>query len=249
MSRLIAVCGSPASGKTTLALKLAQETYFNSKKPVLFISPDTNTPTLSYLLPRRKDTELFSLGAVLDKTTITNEEILKQIVTIGSMKEFGILGLKTGENKYSFPKPSENKIREFFIACKSLAPIVFVDCSSCFDDLISEMAMREADIITQVISPDIRSMAYYSAYEEKYNAVSDKCVKVINILDNDIFLPLAEVKAHFKNVGFILPYSQILKRQAITGTLTDKITDSKYKTVCTNIARTVTNRWSTISNS
>ena len=31
MSKLIAVCGSPESGKTTLGLKLAQEIYFTKK--------------------------------------------------------------------------------------------------------------------------------------------------------------------------------------------------------------------------
>ena len=40
MSKLIAVCGSPESGKTTLALKLAQELYYTKKTSVLFFSVD-----------------------------------------------------------------------------------------------------------------------------------------------------------------------------------------------------------------
>ena len=65
MAKLIAVCGSVASGKTTASLKIAQEIYFSAKCPVLFISPDMNTPSLSYLFPRSKDTDLFSLGVTL----------------------------------------------------------------------------------------------------------------------------------------------------------------------------------------
>ena len=239
MAKIIAVCGSPASGKTTAGLKIAQEAYFYAKFPVLFNYADTNTPALSYLFPRSKDKELFSLGAVLDRTSVTSEDILRQTVTVGSLNNFGILGLKTGENKYSFPRPTDEKIREFFAALNNTAPTVFIDCSSCFDDHISEAAFRVADVIIQIISPDIRSMAYYSAYEEKYDAVSNKCIKVINTLDNDIFLPINEVKAHFKDTHYVLPYSRPLKQQAITGTLTEKISDSKYKSVCLNIARTV----------
>lgn len=239
MAKIVAVCGSPSSGKTTAGLKIAQEIYWAAKCPVLFISPDTNTPTLSYLFPRSKDTELFSLGAVLDKTTVTSEDILKQTVNTDSMKNFGFLGLKLGENKYSYAKPTEEKIREFFIACDSIAPIVFVDCSSNFDDLVSEIAMREANVNIQLISPDLRSMGYYSAYEDNYNSIADKCIKVINLMDNDIFLPIEEVKAHFKGVDFMLPYCRPLKQQAITGTLIQKIPDSKYENICLNVARRV----------
>lgn len=239
MSKMIAVCGSPASGKTTSALKIAQEIYFAAKCPVLFISPDTNTPTLSYLFPRSKDNELFSLGVALDKTSITGEDILKQTVNVDSMKNFGFLGLKLGENKYSFAKPTEEKVREFFTACGSIAPIIFIDCSTCFDDPISDIAMREANCIIQLIAPNLRCMGYYSAYEERYNAVADKCVKAMNLTDNDIFLPIEEVKAHFKGINSILPYSRALKQQAITGTLTERIGDSKYLTACSNIAKLV----------
>ena len=155
------------------------------------------------------------------------------------MKDFGILGLKTGENKYSFPRPTEEKIKDFFIALNGTASTVFIDCTSCFDEHISEAALRYSDVVIQIISPDIRSMAYYSAYEEKYNTISNKCIKVINTLDNDLFLPINEVKTHFKDVDFIFPFSHELKQQAITGTLTNSIKDVKYKTVCQNIARWV----------
>lgn len=239
MAKIIAVCGSPASGKTTVGLKIAQEIYFTAKCPVLFIFSDTNTPALSYIFPRNKDTELFSLGVVLDKTTITSEDVLKQTVNIDSMKNFGFLGFKAGENKHSYAKPTEDKIKDFFTACGNIAPIVFVDCASNFDNLVSEIAMREADINIQLICPDLRSMGYYSAYEEKYNAKADKSIKVINIMDNDIFLPVDEVKTHFKYVDFILPYSRSLKQQAITGTLYNKINDSKFKSSCFNVAKKV----------
>lgn len=241
MAKIIAVCGSPASGKTTSALKIAQEIYFSGNCSILFISPDTNTPALSYLFPRRKDTDLYSLGGTLDKTSIVYEDILKQTVTTDNMKNFGFLGLKVGENKYSYAKPTEDKVREFLIACSQVVSVIVVDCSSNFDDLVSEVAMREANVNIQLISPDLRSMGYYSAYEEKYNSIADKCVKVINLMDNDIFLPIEEVKAHFKGVDFILPYCRALKQQAITGTLPERISDSKYRTVCHNIAKAVLN--------
>ena len=49
MSKLIAVCGSPGSGKTTTALKLAEEIYYEKKASVQFVSPDLSVPCMAYL--------------------------------------------------------------------------------------------------------------------------------------------------------------------------------------------------------
>ena len=40
MSKMIAVCGAPGSGKTTAALKIAEEIYYAKKGSVIFLSPD-----------------------------------------------------------------------------------------------------------------------------------------------------------------------------------------------------------------
>ena len=44
---------------------------------------------------------------------------------------------------------------------------------------------------------------------------------------------------NFKGVDFMLPYSRTLKQQAITGSLSERINDAKYKSVCQNVARKV----------
>ena len=232
MCKIIAVCGSPSSGKTTVGLKIAQELYFKKKTPVLFLSPDWNKPTLSYLFPRRKESDLFSLGAVLDHTVITQEELLKHTVYTEQMKDFGFLGLKTGENRSSYPVPTEDKVLGLFRAAGEIAAYTVVDCSSCFDDPVSTIAMREADWNIQLIVPDLRSMGYYSSYEERYKLYESKTFKVLNRTDKDVFLPEQEVKEHFGTVMFTMPYSIALKQQAITGTLPEKLSDSKFRKEC-----------------
>ena len=66
MAKMIAVCGSPDCGKTVAALKLSQEIYRLKKTAVQFLSPDLSVPSLAYLFPNGKDSELYSLGAALD---------------------------------------------------------------------------------------------------------------------------------------------------------------------------------------
>ena len=58
MSKMIAVCGAPGSGKTTAALKIAEEIYYAKKGSVIFFSPDLNVPCLAYIFPNCKEAEL-----------------------------------------------------------------------------------------------------------------------------------------------------------------------------------------------
>ena len=98
MSKLIAVCGSPGSGKTGLALKLAQELYTITRKRVLLLSVDLAVPVMGYVFPHSKAGDLHSVGKALDKTEIYREDVMKQIVTAKSMPDVGYLGFKAGEN-------------------------------------------------------------------------------------------------------------------------------------------------------
>jgi len=163
MSKFIAVCGSPESGKTTLALKLAQELYYSMKTSVLFLSVDLNVPVMGYVFPHCKESDLYSIGKTLDKTDIYREDVMKQIVTVKTMMNFGYLGFKAGENKYSYPRPTEDKVLELFRCMSEIADYVVIDCVSDNEDFISTLAKREADVVIQTITPDLKCMTYFAS--------------------------------------------------------------------------------------
>jgi len=229
MSKLIAVCGSPESGKTTAALKVAQELYYGKKGSIIFLSPDMSVPAMSFIFPHCKDSDLFSVGKALDKTDIYKEDVVKVLVAVKTMLNFGFLGFKAGENKFTYPRPTEDKVASLFRVMKELADYAVIDCTSDSDDLISRMAVNEADSVIQMITPDIKCMAYYSSQGERFDSVKDRCIKVMSVRDRDLFLPEDEIKSHFKNIQFVLPYSRPLKQQVITGTLSERLADRKYR--------------------
>lgn len=239
MSKFIAVCGSPDSGKTVTALKLAQEIYEETKQRVLFFSPDLSTPLMGFLFPHCKETDLYSVGKALDQTDICNEDVLKRIVTVKTMMNFGYLGFKAGENKYTYPRPTEDKILQLFTCMRDLADYIVADCVSDPADLMSSMAKSEADAIIQVISPDLKCMAYYTSNSEQFAALTDRAIKVMSIKEKDMYLPSEEVSAHFKDVGIKLPYSWQLKKQVYTGTLSERLTDTKYRAEMTKLVKAV----------
>jgi len=239
MGKMIAVCGSPSSGKTCTALKLAEEIYYAKKTSVLFLSPDLRVPCMAYLFPNGKDSELFSLGVALDKTDIYKEDVLKQTVTVKTMQNFGFLGYKLAENKYSYPKPTEDKVAQLFGALKECAEYVVVDCTCDPDDIISRLAKRDCDTAVQIFSPDMRCISYYASSVNEFLMIEDKRIKVLNIMDFDIYLPITETETHFHGMDFKLPYDRGLKQQMITGTLSERIGNGKYRTEIGRLAAKV----------
>ena len=229
MGKLIVVCGSPNSGKTVTSLKLAQEIYTENKKNVMFVSPDLRVPTLSYLFPNGKDNELYSLGVALDKTDVLEEDVLKQTVTTKNIANLGHLAFKLGENKFSYPRPTEDKVVQLLSVLRGVADYTVVDCTCDADDIISSIAMRDCDIAVQLFNPDMRCISYYASCFERFLLIQDKLIKVLNTIENDVYSPVCEVAAHFKGTDLKLPYERVLRWQTITGTLSEKIRAGKYK--------------------
>ncbi|MBR5090565.1 MAG: hypothetical protein IK093_14135 [Ruminiclostridium sp.] len=239
MSKLIAVCGSPHSGKTTAALKLAQEIYHAKKTSVMFVSPDMNVPCMAYLFPNGKDSDLYSLGVVLDKTDIFREDVLKQSVFVKTMQNFGLLGFKLGENRYSYPRPTEDKVTRLFSVLRDSVEYVICDCTCDTDDLISSIAKRDCDIAVQMYSPDMKCISYYASCVNQFLLIEDKKLKVLNVMDKDIYVPIYETETHFHGMDFKLPYERELKQQMITGTISERLGSCKYRSEIERLAKAV----------
>ena len=240
MCKFIAVCGAPGSGKTSVALKLAQELYhLTNRAPILVFSPDLQVPSLGYIFPHRKASELYSIGKVLEQTDVYREDVLKHTVTTKEMEGLGYLGYKAGENKYSYPRPTEDKVQQLVRCMRELADFVIVDCSSDRTDLLSAMARNEADVVLQVTSPTLKTMCYYASNADQFESLSNSALQIMNIQDKDIYLPLQEVNNHFKGIPYMLPYCQGIKQQAITGTLSQMLSDRSYRSAARDIAKAV----------
>lgn len=238
MGKIISVAGPDCSGKTVISIKLAQEIYEKkrSKAKVIVLPPDTKVPFMGYVFPERKNSELFSLGTILDKTDIYREDILKNTVTVKSMMNFGYIGFKTGENKFSYPKPTRNKVLELLARLREIADYIIVDTAS--GSLLSDIAVSESDAVVQVIKPDFKCMVYYASNTEKFADVGN-VIMVMNITQNDMYLPKEEIARHFNHVKFTFPFSFEINRQAYTGGLPEPVKDKQYKKILGLLAKEV----------
>ena len=93
--KIIAVWGSPNSGKTTFATKLATSIYSSFESTVITLFCDLETPVLPVLFPFHKTEELGSVGVPLSKTEVEQGDIISNLVTVKDMQNFGFLGHRT----------------------------------------------------------------------------------------------------------------------------------------------------------
>lgn len=231
MGKMIAIWGSPNSGKTTFAVKIASTIYERYNSRVIVVSCDDTIPALPLLFPNLKSKDLLSIGASLSKVEITQQEIVKNIIIPKNKKNFGFLGYKDGENRFSYPALDDVKAVGFFETLKSLADFVVIDCTSILDNTLSGVALQKSDDVICLSSPTLKSISFFTSqlplYDEpKYRL--DRHIMGLNITESECYMPIEEVRSHFKEVAFTLPYCRKIRQQDIDGELLRPISDKKF---------------------
>ncbi|HPE95346.1 MAG TPA: hypothetical protein PLT66_04695 [Bacillota bacterium] len=231
MAKFIAVWGSPNSGKTTFATKLARSIYEEYQSTVIVVYSDFETPSLPVIFPNYKAENLFSVGVPLSKTEITQEDVVKQIVTVKNKMNFGFLGFKDGENKFTYPQFDEGKVRSLYAVLATLADYIVIDCTSRLANPLARVALKEADEVIRLASPDLRCISYYTSQLPLYAEPRfrlDEHIQGLNVPDEDLYMPIDDAKAHLSDVRFTIPFSRLVKQQMLDGHLYEAVNDKKF---------------------
>lgn len=215
MGKIIAVNGAPGSGKTTIAVKLAQELFAMTGERVIYLSSDLLVPSLSLLFPTAAKEKLHSLGSVMGKIPLTAVDLLGVLATTKEMDNLGYLGYKAGESSLTYPALTENRVLELLELLRGNCEHLIVDCDRNRSELLSVLACGVAEHVICLYNPDIRSMLYYACAE-----VPERAIRVLNISQSGLFLPVQEAKAHFGEFDHTIAYSHAVREQLAEGTLT-----------------------------
>ena len=160
-SKVIAIWGSPDSGKTTFSVKAAK-LLAADKRNVLMIHCDDETPVIPTLISSPEGSEK-SLGDLLSKTNLTVDTVLQHSFAFGSSGYISFLGYVSGDNAISYPEYTLQSVKNLFGLCKRVPDIDFilVDCSHhTISNLLTAYALESADIVFRIGTPDTKSMVY-----------------------------------------------------------------------------------------
>lgn len=124
--RILAVWGSPGSGKTTVAVKLAKHLADKQKNMALRLC-DMTAPMLLCIVPQRDIEEEHSLGQILVATDVTDNLIKQNCVTIKKQSYLTIIGMLKGENVFTYPPYTQKQAVDLIDHLRNTAPYIIID--------------------------------------------------------------------------------------------------------------------------
>lgn len=218
--QVLAVWGSPGSGKTAVSVKLAKY-LVDKRRDVVLLLCDMTAPMLPCICPPSDLECEKSLGSILAATHITDSLIKQNCITHKKMNHILLLGMLKGENVFTYPPYGAELATELIGHLRNIAPYVVIDCGSTIaTDILSAVALMEADSVLRLVNCDLKSVSYLSSQlpllkDNKWD--TDKQYKVAsNIKPQQASEHIEQVLG---SVLFKIPHSAELEGQSLAGDL------------------------------
>ena len=217
---VLAVWGSPGSGKTIVAVKIAKY-LADKKRNVALLLCDMTAPMLPCICPTSELECERSLGSVLAAAHVSENLVKHNCVTHKRLSYLTMLGMLKGENEYTYPPYAETQARELIDSLREIAPYVVIDCGSYIaNDILSAISLMEADSVLRLANCDLKSVSYLSSQlpllrDSKWDA--DKQYKTAsNLQPNQAGEHIGKVLG---SVAFQLHHSPEVESQYLAGNL------------------------------
>ena len=229
-NQVLAVWGSPSSGKTIMSVKLAR--YIASqKKNVILVLADMSAPPLPYVCPSTDLESELSLGNILGAAHVDGN-LVKQNAILHKKNEYlTMFAMLKGENAFSYAPYTETQVREFIHALRQLADYIIIDCTSNItNDVLSAVSLIESDAVLRLVSCDLKSISYLNSQlplllDNKFNA--NKQYKAASNVSS--FQADDEIEQIVGGVNFKIPHSDEVYKQFLAGNLFGGLTEKDSK--------------------
>ncbi len=225
-NQVLAVWGSPSSGKTIMSVKLARYVA-SQKKNVILVLADMSAPPLPYICPPSDLEAETSLGNILGAVHI-DENLIKQNAILHKRNEYlTILAMLKGENAFSHAPYSEDQAKEFIDVLRRMCDYIIIDCTSNItNDALSAVSLIESDAVLRLVSCDLKSISYLNSQmplllDNKFNA--NKQYKAASNIDE--FQADENVEQIVGGVNFKIPHSNEVYKQFLSGNLFAGLTE------------------------
>lgn len=172
MSKIISVFGPPESGKTTVSVALS-ECLADKGYNVCLVCCDDLVPTIPVLLPQSvgkiHDTadKVHSIGKILNSVEFSTEDILQQCVYTKKYNKLILIGYALGENRNTYPTPTDYDVYSFYAKLSSMVDYIVVDCSS---DLVgsslSRVGISHSDSVLRLGGSSYKDIVYFASVND-----------------------------------------------------------------------------------
>lgn len=162
-NKIVAVWGSPSSGKTVTGMKLARE-LASKKQNVIVVLADIFCPALSTVMPG-VDIKSRTLGSLLSKPHIRQLDIMQAAIPYPKHGHVAVIGYKNGDNIFTYSEFLAERVVQLFKGLREAADAVIIDCSSVLtEDGFTTIALQQADAVLRLCTADLKSYSYFTSH-------------------------------------------------------------------------------------
>ena len=229
-NQILAVWGSPSSGKTVTSIKIARE-LASKRKNVIVVLCNSVCPTLPTLLP---SVTVKSLGEVLSLPIITQDDVIAACSLYGKSEYISLMGYVKCDNAFTYAKYSKERTVDLLVYLRSLADYIIFDCESILsnDSVLTYTALEVAQNIIRLDVNDLKSTAYFQSNLPLISMppyYADRHKRVLSGANGGLG----------GKADYVLPYLPSLTEQFESYKLLENLTDKEAKTYDTAISKIV----------
>jgi Mrp family chromosome partitioning ATPase len=159
--KIIAVSGSPSSGKTLTAVKIAKA-LADFKRQVILVCCDEQVPAIPLLIPE-SDESAPSLGSLLRLSEPFPITVLRHCIPFGKSGLIGLLGYRIGDQ--SPPQDVGEKGSKLFSVLRSCADYTVIDCGP--ENSLASPAFGACDIRFRLFNAGLKSFVFFEANKKE----------------------------------------------------------------------------------
>ena len=225
-NHVIALWGSPGSGKTLTSVKIARE-LAELKNNVVLVLCDDETPMVPLVVP--SITEAKSLGDLLAQSVVTQINIYQHCIPVG--KSISLMGYLLGENENTYADYDKDGAQKFIGLLRHSADYILIDCSHhMLTNTMTAVALESADVVLRVVNSDLKSLIYVKSQRPYLKDPKFKYDQHVTVFNN--VRPSQDTNPYEGDLGkssYILPYLPSLKDQYDAARLLEPLSGREAK--------------------
>jgi RecA/RadA recombinase len=220
---IFTIYGSPGSGKTTLAVKLASRLSQSKKKNCGVLFAGMTPSPLSYVFPSLSERDIPSIGFNLSKENMSEDDLFSTLISPSQNSYLCFAGYSCFDTPGSYPETDIKRCKQFIKLFSENVDYLFIDASSdIHSSILSQAAMLTPSEKICVVSRNIKGCAWVNSCRTNVSsAPSDETVVLSDTSGFDTELSLEYRNVEYKH-KYVFPYSTDIYTQYQSGKLLDR---------------------------